>query len=85
MAEKIKASEAEVQEALALLARVKGQRAKQKERFKNDPTLLAKAKVRGTRVRIGQVLTLRKAVAAGILVSGAEIDAEISKRKSAAR
>ncbi|MBT9175617.1 MAG: hypothetical protein DDT22_01301 [candidate division WS2 bacterium] len=85
MADKVKATEAEIQEALTLLAKVKQQRAKQKERFKNDPALQAKMRAKGVRNRIAMLLTLKKAAAAGIVVSAGEIDAEIAKRKAASK
>lgn len=79
MAEKVKASEQEIQEALALLTKVKAQRAKQRERFKNNPELQAKAKERGTKKRIEHNLLVKKAVAAGITVSPAEIQKEMAR------
>lgn len=73
MAEKVKATQAQIDEALALLERTKAQRAKQREKMKNDPAAKAKAQERALRLRVKNSLLTKKALAAGITVSEAEI------------
>jgi len=68
----------EIQKALQLLAKQKEQRSKQAERVKNDPEAKAKAAARALRLRVKSTLLVKKAVAAGISVSDAEIDAHIA-------
>lgn len=76
---KTKASEQEVQEALALLRKTKEQRAKQAAKLKSNPELKAKAAENSKKRRIKDVLLLRKAHAAGITVSDSEVANEIRR------
>lgn len=75
--------QSEVTKALALLEKQKLQRAKQAEKNKNNPEVIAKRKEYSERQRITNRLILEKAVKAGITVSPAEVDAAI-KAKAAA-
>lgn len=75
--------QSEVTKALALLEKQKLQRAKQAEKNKNNPEVIAKRKEYGRRMLVKNRLMLEKAVKAGIIVTDAEVDAAI-KAKAAA-
>lgn len=67
-------SQSEIEKALELLERQKTQRAKQAEKNKNNPEVLAKRKEYSAKQRIKQQLMLKKAIAAGISVSDKEVE-----------
>lgn len=74
-----KPTQEEINEALALLKRTKEQRAKQREKQKNNPELKAKQAERSLRMRVKNSLLVKKATDAGISVTDKEIDAFIAK------
>lgn len=76
-------AQSEIEKALALLERQKEQRAKQADKVKNNPELKAKADERARRLRAKNTILCRKAVAAGITVSEAEVDAYIAENAAA--
>ena len=76
---KPQASEADVQAALALLEKTRAQRAKQREKMKSDPNAKAKADERAKRLRVKNAILIRKAIAAGIVVTEDEIQKELGK------
>lgn len=82
MADK-KYSDAEVQEALKLLEAVKARKAKEKakmDELKKDPEWIKKQKLLSAKTTVKNSLLMKKATAAGITVSDAEINAELKKR-----
>jgi FKBP-type peptidyl-prolyl cis-trans isomerase (trigger factor) len=74
-----KASQEDIQAALALLAKTREQRAKQREKMKSDPVAKAKAEERAKRLRVKNSVLVRKALAAGIVVTEDEIQKELAK------
>jgi hypothetical protein len=69
----------EIAAALDLMRRTREQRTKQREKMKTDPIAKAKADLRAKRQRVRQSLLVRKALAAGIVVSEEELEAELAK------
>ena len=82
---KVKASQEEIDEALSLLRRTKEQRAKQRDRVKNDPSLKAKQKERQLTQRARRNIIEKKAMASGITATPAEIAAEVKRLQSTAK
>lgn len=76
------ASQEDIALALDLLKRTREQRAKQREKAKNDPQSAEKAAKRALRLRVKNTILLKKAVDAGIGVTDAEIDTYIAKNKA---
>ena len=83
MAESVKSkyTEEEVRTAIALLEKTKASQAKQRERMKNNPEAKAARAANSLRLRIRNQIILRKAAAAGITVTGNEIDKAIATKK----
>lgn len=79
-----KASKEDIAKGLAMLQRAKEQRAKQQERIKNDPAAKAKAAERSLRLRLKNTLLLNKAKKSGIVITDAEVEAEIKRLSAAA-
>lgn len=76
----VKISQEEYDKAMAILQKQKEQREKEKLRAQ-DPAVKAKAAEQSKRYTAKNTLMIRKAVAAGIIVTDAEIDAELAKKK----
>lgn len=81
MADVSKASKEDIEAGLRLLQKTKEQRAKQRDKLKNDPAAKEKAAARALRLRVKNSILTSKALKAGITVSDAEIEAEIKKNK----
>ena len=75
--EKMNYTDEEIQRALQLLEKTRQQRAKQRERLKNDPEAQEKRRLYARRQQIKNKLLLRKAKEAGITVSNEEIEMEM--------
>ena len=73
MADPKKASPEEIKEALELLERTKAQRAKQRDKVKNNPELKVKQAEASKRRRIKDQILIAKALKAGIQVTDAEV------------
>lgn len=67
-------AQSEIDKALALLEKQKLQRAKQAEKNKNNPDVIAKRKEYSTKQRVKNQLLIKKAIAAGITVTDKEVD-----------
>lgn len=67
-------AQSEIDKALVLLEKQKLQRAKQAEKNKNNPDVIAKRKEYSTKQRVKNQLLIKKAIAAGITVTDKEVD-----------
>ena len=77
----VEVDQEEVARAMALLTRTKEQRAKQRDKQKNDPEAKAKSDERAKRLRVKNTILCQKAVTAGIVVTPEEIDAYIANQE----
>lgn len=73
-------AQSEIEKALELLEKQKLQRAKQAEKNKNNPEVLAKRKEYSEKQRIKNRLIIEKALKAGIIVTDQEVDAAIKAK-----